>query len=197
MSKQIALTVRLSLVTGQRSGKETTQAAKAEFDLNGPSPTWEIPKSRTKNDESHRVPLSALAVRLVKEAMELAGESAYLFPSPTDLTDDKPIDAHAPTRAMSRARGDDEWSKPLKEPKQTYKGRGRTRSSHGRPSPALASRTCASTPCGPAQGPGRRRPQASPPRCVRVGQPAHLPAALPSRAGRLREFCARRRRYRE
>jgi integrase len=49
MSKQIALAIKLSLVTGQRIGKETTQAAKAEFELNSLSPTWEIPPSRTKN----------------------------------------------------------------------------------------------------------------------------------------------------
>jgi integrase len=127
MSPQIALAVRLALVTGQRIGEEIAQAEIAEFDLEGQAaawqgsgPVWTIPAERAKNDEGHRVPLSPLAVQLVREAIALAGDSPYLFPSPAG---DGPIDAHAPTRAMSRARGDDERTKPLKPRKSKYKRR--------------------------------------------------------------------------
>jgi integrase len=47
------------------------------------------------------VPLSPLAVRLVKEARELAPDSDWLFPG---MADSGPIDPHAPTKALERAR---------------------------------------------------------------------------------------------
>jgi integrase len=53
------------------------------------------------NDQPNRVPLSSLALTIISEAQELAKESAWLFPS---ARGDGPIDAHAPTRALARAR---------------------------------------------------------------------------------------------
>ena len=43
----------------------------------------------------------ALALKLIAEARELAGASLWLFPSPNG---ERSIDAHAPTRALARAR---------------------------------------------------------------------------------------------
>ena len=76
--------------------------AVSELSLNDTAPVWVIPGSRTKNGEPNRVPLSALALELIAEARALAVESEWIFPSPSG---DGPIDAHAPTRALGRARG--------------------------------------------------------------------------------------------
>jgi len=100
MTKATALAIKLSLVTAQRIG-EVAGMAVSELSLNDTAPVWVIPGSRTKNGEPNRVPLSALALELIAEARALAVESEWIFPSPSG---DGPIDAHAPTRALGRAR---------------------------------------------------------------------------------------------
>ncbi len=100
MSAAVVTMLRLALVTGQRIG-EIAGAAKAEIDLLSEKPTWTLPGGRTKNSQTNRVPLSPLAVRLLQDAIEVSGESEYVFPSPTRSG---PITAHAATRALSRAR---------------------------------------------------------------------------------------------
>ena len=72
------LVLRLALVTGQRIG-EICGARKAEIDLG--KAEWTVPVKRTKNRREHVVPLSPLAVDLFKEAIDLAGELQFLFPS--------------------------------------------------------------------------------------------------------------------
>ena len=57
--------------------------------------------ARTKNGHMNWVPLSPLALEIIEQARELAPQSLWLFPS---RTGDGPIDAHAPTRALDRAR---------------------------------------------------------------------------------------------
>jgi integrase len=100
MSRPTALAIKLALVTGQRIG-EVARIALSELSLDDTAPLWTIPSERTKNGQSNRVPLSALALKLISEAKELAGESQWLFPSPNG---EGPMDAHAPTRALARAR---------------------------------------------------------------------------------------------
>jgi integrase len=100
MRRATALTLKMSLVTGQRIG-EVAEAAMSEFDLGEPSPIWVIPGERTKNREPNRVPLSPLALRVIGEAREIAGNSPWLFPNPQG---DSPVDASAPTKAVDRAR---------------------------------------------------------------------------------------------
>jgi integrase len=75
--------------------------AASELSLHDVAPLWTVPGDRTKNGQPNRVPLSPLALKLIAEASKLAGESAWLFLSPTG---DGPIDAHTPTRALARAR---------------------------------------------------------------------------------------------
>lgn len=96
-----ALAMMLSLVTAQRIG-EVTGIAMAELDLTDAAPVWTIPASGSKNGQSSRVPLSPLAVQLIREAVALhePGE-IWLFPSPRD---GGPINPHAPTKALDRAR---------------------------------------------------------------------------------------------
>jgi integrase len=57
--------IKFSLVTGQRIG-EVTGMATTELDLG--RKVWNIPGSRTKNGHPHSVPLSPLAMSLIKEA---------------------------------------------------------------------------------------------------------------------------------
>jgi integrase len=107
MTKAVALALKLSLATGQRIG-EVTGINLAELDLNDTAPVWTIPGERSKNREPHRVPLSPLAVALIAEAGRLAGEnSEWLFPCAAGkyrTAGSGPMDAHAPTKALERAR---------------------------------------------------------------------------------------------
>lgn len=99
-TRPTALAMMLALATAQRVG-EVVGIKLSELDLNDTAPTWTLPSARAKNDQAHRVPLSPLAVRLIREAMTLAGGSPWLFPNPAG---DGPVNAHAPTKALDRAR---------------------------------------------------------------------------------------------
>ncbi len=107
--------LKLSLVTGQRIG-EVCGIAKQELTLDGPVPIWVIPRARTKNAEGHRVPLSPLAVALIREALALqkprtddsgaSFESPYLFPARAKRDKSHgPILPGAAAVAMFRGRG--------------------------------------------------------------------------------------------
>jgi len=100
MSRATALTMKLSLATGQRIG-EVSGIALSELDLNDIAPVWTIPSYRAKNREPHRVPLSPLALQLIREARDLGGSSSWLFPSPNGKGG---IDPHSSTKALGRAR---------------------------------------------------------------------------------------------
>jgi integrase len=100
LSEGVQLAMKLALVTAQRIG-EVSNIAKSELVLDGPTPIWSLPAERSKNREGHRIPLSPLAVRLIKEAQRLAGDSKFLFPSPKEAA---PIGAGAATKGMQRAR---------------------------------------------------------------------------------------------
>lgn len=100
LSRQIALAMKLSLATGQRIG-EVSGISLADLDLNDLTPAWKIPRARAKNREPHRVPLSPLALALIGEARALVGDTPWLFPGPGGHG---PMDAHAATRALGRAR---------------------------------------------------------------------------------------------
>ncbi|MBA4130045.1 MAG: hypothetical protein C0519_01325 [Hyphomicrobium sp.] len=107
MTKAVALALQISLATGQRIG-EVTGINRAELDLNDTAPVWTIPGERSKNREPHRVPLSPLAVALIADARKLAGEDCeWLFPCAAGkfrVAASGPMDAHAPTKALERAR---------------------------------------------------------------------------------------------
>jgi len=100
MTRTTALALKLALVTGQRIG-EVTGVALDELDLNDIAPLWTVPGERSKNKQPNRVPLSPLAVTLIREARDLAPDSDWLFPNPSG---GRPIDPHAPTKALGRAR---------------------------------------------------------------------------------------------
>lgn len=101
VSDGVVLALKLALVTAQRIG-EVSCIARSELDLKAERPVWILPGERSKNGESHRIPLSPLAVALIQEAEKLAKDSPFLFPS--HLVEGQPIGAGAATKAMQRAR---------------------------------------------------------------------------------------------
>jgi integrase len=109
VSRQVGLALRLALATAARAS-EIAGACKAEFqDLDKPEQAaWLVPGERTKNKRDHLIPLAPLVVETVKSAIELSGESEFLFP--TRLGRGGPIDRHTLTVAMVR------FAKNLKGP---------------------------------------------------------------------------------
>jgi integrase len=115
-SKQCQAIVRLCLVTAQRVG-EVAGMEKAELDLSARE--WRLPGARTKNGHSHVVPLSDLAITIIKSAIEASGDSAYVFPCPVKakLIEGRPARDAALTpiavaRTILRANGADD-DRPL------------------------------------------------------------------------------------
>ncbi len=74
------LAFKLLLVLGQRRG-ETVAAEWKEFDLD--KQTWTIPGEKNKNGNTHKVPLTSLAIELLLEAKEIGHESRWVFPGLT------------------------------------------------------------------------------------------------------------------
>jgi integrase len=72
------LILKLCLVTGQRIG-EVVGMHRDELDLDPENPIWTIPKERTKNKREHVVPLSPLAVQIIRDALRLTNGN-YVFP---------------------------------------------------------------------------------------------------------------------
>ena len=119
-SDAVRLILRLCLVTGQRR-QEVSGLEADELDLDAEPPVWTIPgdkvikgkrvKGRTTNGLTHEVPLTPVAVGLIRQALELrkreneAAEPAepirWLFPN---LAGTGPIDPHVVTRGVSRMR---------------------------------------------------------------------------------------------
>ncbi len=70
---------KLRLVTAQRGG-EVCSMTWSDVDLdNG---WWTIPAERAKNGLTHRVPLSGLALAIIRPLYERRGERDWVFPSP-------------------------------------------------------------------------------------------------------------------
>ena len=66
------------ILTAARSG-EVRLATWAEMDVE--AAIWTVPAERMKAKREHRVPLSARAVDILREAQALADESSLVFPS--------------------------------------------------------------------------------------------------------------------
>ncbi len=90
----VRLALKFQLVTAQRRGEVITAEWK-DIDLdNG---WWTIPE--TKNRLSHRVPLSPLALTLLRHIKRQSGETEWLFPNPSRKG---PMTEKAATRALAR-----------------------------------------------------------------------------------------------
>ena len=95
ISRRVGLALRLGLLTGARAN-ELAGARKTEFQqlTDGVNASWLIPALRVKNKQDHLIPLSSLALAVVRDAIELTSdEDEFLFPSPRGLAN-KPIDRH-------------------------------------------------------------------------------------------------------
>jgi len=78
MTLSIKLALKLLLTTAQRKSEVIT-AEWREIDFN--SKTWTIPAEKSKNNMSHRVPLSTLALEILEEIKKINGNSHLIFPS--------------------------------------------------------------------------------------------------------------------
>ena len=78
MSPETKLVLKLQIVTAQRKG-EVVCAEWSEFNL--VDGFWTIPAAKAKNKQTHRVPLSSLAIELLADVKKLSGDSQYLFPA--------------------------------------------------------------------------------------------------------------------
>jgi len=87
--------IRLCLLTAQRVG-EVAGMRRDELDLS--ARTWALPGSRTKNGHPHLVPLSELAMTIIREALADAGDSPFVFPCGA-----APLAPHAVARTIARA----------------------------------------------------------------------------------------------
>jgi integrase len=104
MAKPTALALKLLLVTAQRRG-ELTFSKWSHFDLE--SNTWTIPvellksaHSRRSEPEPHYVPLSPLALDLLKELQALTGEGRYVLPAHADKKKGAPYSERVLSRAV-------------------------------------------------------------------------------------------------
>jgi integrase len=79
-SPGIVNVLRLCLVTGARVGEV---AGMERRELNLPAGIWSLPPSRVKNATAFVVPLSDLAISIIREALLAAGNSSFVFPSPS------------------------------------------------------------------------------------------------------------------
>jgi integrase len=76
-SVQCQRIIKLCLATAQRVG-EVAGMTRAELDPKARE--WRLPGTRTKNGFDHVVPLSDLALSIIKEAIADAGDGAAIFP---------------------------------------------------------------------------------------------------------------------
>ncbi len=94
--------LRLALLTGCRAS-EVAEAPRDELQRireEGVS-SWILPAARVKNKREHLLPLPKLAAETVRSALDLGGDSRFLFPSPR-RRGEKPITGHALYVAMER-----------------------------------------------------------------------------------------------
>ena len=96
MSEPVRMVFRLMLATGQRKG-EVVGAEWGEFDLD--TGWWTIPEDKAKNGLPHRVPLSPLTLKLLREIRKADADSEFLFPSSQR---GKPIRDDAISKAVRR-----------------------------------------------------------------------------------------------
>jgi len=78
MSPETKLLLKLQLATAQRKG-EVVAAEWSEFDLS--VGWWTIPAEKAKNNHTHRISLSSLAIEILNDIKKLNGDSRFLFPA--------------------------------------------------------------------------------------------------------------------
>jgi integrase len=96
MAPGTRLALKLQLATAQRKG-EVIRIRWEDIDWN--AAVWTIPGAVAKNGKLHTVPLSPLAIDLLKQAKTLAADSAWAFPSPRN-NGAAPLGDTAPDHAL-------------------------------------------------------------------------------------------------
>ncbi len=91
------LAVKLLIVTAQRY-QEVGPSRWADFDM--VSKWWTIPEDLTRNGKKHRVPLTNMALDLLRKIKELSGMSGVLFPVPGSVT---PMDPNTLASDLQKA----------------------------------------------------------------------------------------------
>lgn len=127
-SPMVALALRLILVTGVRPGEAAGMRVDELSNLDKPSHAlWLIPASRMKGKRPHKVPLTPVAVSIIRDAMSITGvrlaqrdaspvasrgsaDAQAVFASRYGLPGGDAMKANALARAMARLR--DEVAKP-------------------------------------------------------------------------------------
>jgi integrase len=79
MSQASKIALKFQLVTAQRKG-EIVNAEWSEVDF--AARIWTIPAHKAKNGQAHRVYLTDLALEILNQLRNLAGDSRYWMPSP-------------------------------------------------------------------------------------------------------------------
>jgi integrase len=93
--------LKIALLTAARAGEAAGMREEEIVDIDSSRARWEIPAHRSKNRHAHVIPLSALAAKLIAEAITMATRnSPFAFASPT--VKGAPITAHALAVAMQR-----------------------------------------------------------------------------------------------
>lgn len=109
-TRAMRLILKLAILTGQRNS-EVAGARKSELHIDEKiaNPHWKIPPARMKRkDRDQYVFLSSQAVALFREAIELAGDSEFVFPATefgrhVDGIEREHITQESVSRAMARA----------------------------------------------------------------------------------------------
>lgn len=109
---QLRQALRLTLVTGQRSGEVCTMEWQ---DIDWRDAVWRIPATKTKARILHAVPLTPIAIQLLNELKNMQGPSSWVFLSPyLDNGQRAPIQQTALGRGLWRARDTLGFLEPLK-----------------------------------------------------------------------------------
>ena len=87
MSKEIKIALKFLLITAQRKS-EVIEAEWNEFNFK--DKWWTIPKTKTKNKKSHRVPLPPIGIEVLNEMKKITGEYKFVFASPIGVTKRNP-----------------------------------------------------------------------------------------------------------
>jgi integrase len=87
ISREIKLALKFLLVTCQRKS-EVIEAEWSEIDFK--TKWWTIPAGKAKNKQTHRVPLTPMAIEILNEIKEITGEYRFVFASPVGATKRNP-----------------------------------------------------------------------------------------------------------
>ena len=109
MAEPTRIALQLLLVTARRRGEVTRARKWAHFDLD--NKLWTIPvqllkssHSRRSRPEPHVVPLSPLALDLLRQLKAITGDGAFILPARVDAKKDRPYSDRVLSRAVREAK---------------------------------------------------------------------------------------------